>query len=153
MAFIRPNLEHATAVWNRHLSKDIQKLVSVQCFACSLCTKSWDDAYCDMLWPWTYPLLSERRKLLKICHLYKVVHGFIDFPNAHYCTNPALFQKMYSSSHTPTTSDSHKLFLFFLLSHAVAIWNSLPFSIVSLPNINKALLNITYLYNLGILYY
>ena len=34
VAFIHPNLEYATAVWDPHLSKDIQKLESVQRFAC-----------------------------------------------------------------------------------------------------------------------
>ena len=37
--FICPNLEHATAVWDPHLSKDIQKLESVQRLACRVCTK------------------------------------------------------------------------------------------------------------------
>ena len=67
-----------------------------------------------------------------------------------------LLHKIHSSSHTPSTSDSHKLFYFLFFSHAVSIWNSLPYSIVSLPNISvfkKSFVNITYLYNLGTLYY
>ena len=32
VAFIRPHLEDATAVWNPHLSKDMQELESVQRF-------------------------------------------------------------------------------------------------------------------------
>ena len=57
-------------------------LESVPCFACRVCTKSWDDAYCDMLCTLNIPQLSERRELLKMYHLYKIVHGFVDFPNA-----------------------------------------------------------------------
>ena len=49
VAFIRPHLEYATAVWDPHLSKDILELESVQRFACRICTKSWDVPYCDML--------------------------------------------------------------------------------------------------------
>jgi len=37
-------LEYATAVWDPHLSKDIQELESVH-FTCRVYTKSWDDAY------------------------------------------------------------------------------------------------------------
>ena len=91
VAFICPNLEYATAVWDPHFSKDIQKLESVQRFACRVCTKRWNDAYSDMLHTLNIPPLSERRKLLKMCHLYEIVHGFIDFPNAPLvykpCTN------------------------------------------------------------------
>ena len=45
-------------------------------------------------------------------------------------------------------------FYFSFFSHAVAIWNSLPYFIVSSPNISmfkKVLLTITYFYNLGTL--
>ena len=49
MAFICPHHEYATAVWDPCLSKDIQKLESVQRFACRVCTKRWDDFYNDML--------------------------------------------------------------------------------------------------------
>ena len=81
MAFICPHHEYATAVWDPCLSKDIQKLESVQRFACRVCTKRWDDSYSDMLHILNIPPLSERRrKLLKVCHLYKIVHWFIDFP-------------------------------------------------------------------------
>ena len=80
VAFIRPHLENATAVWDPHLSKDILELESVQRFACRVCTKSWDILYCDMLSTLNIHPLSERRKLLKMSP--KIVHGFIDFPNA-----------------------------------------------------------------------
>ena len=80
VAFICPHLEYATAVWDPHLSKDKQELETVKCFTCRVCTKNWDDAYCDMLRTLNITPLSERRKLLKMCHLYKIVHGFVDFP-------------------------------------------------------------------------
>jgi len=62
VAFIRHNLEYASAVWDPHLSKDIQKLES-QHFACRVRTKRWNDAYSDMLHTLNIPPLSERRKL------------------------------------------------------------------------------------------
>jgi len=91
VAFSCPNLEYATSVSAPHLSKDIQKLESVQRFACRVCTKRWNHAYSDVLHTLNIPPLSEWRKLLKMCHLYKIVQGFIDFPNAPVvykpCTN------------------------------------------------------------------
>ena len=60
VAFICPNPD----VWDPHLSKAKQELESVQHFACKVCTKSWDDAYSDMLRTLNIPhALSERRKL------------------------------------------------------------------------------------------
>ena len=50
VAFIRPHLEYATAVWDPHLLKDTQELQSVQCFTCRVCTKSclpWYAAYLE----------------------------------------------------------------------------------------------------------
>ena len=89
VAFIRPHLEYATAVWDPHLSKDILELESVQRFACRVCTKSWDVPYCDMVSTLNLPPLSERRKLLKMCHLYKIIHGLLTSLMHRYCTNPA----------------------------------------------------------------
>ena len=58
-AFIHPHLEHATAVWDPHLSKNKQELEYVR-FACSVCTKTWNDAYCNILRTLNIPPLSER---------------------------------------------------------------------------------------------
>ena len=146
MAFIRPHLEYATAVWDPHLSKDILELESVQRFACRVCTKSWDILYCDMLSTLNIHPLSERRKLLKMSP--KIVHGFIDFPNAPLlykpCTN---YFTRYTHPLTLLQPQTHTNSFYF------SFWNSLSYSIVSLPNKRKSLLNITYLYNLGTLYY
>jgi len=91
VAFICPNLEYATAVWDPNLFKGIQKLQSVQRFGCRSVPKRWNDAYSDMQHTLNIPPLSEKRKLLKMCHLYKIVHGLIHFPNAPLvykpCTN------------------------------------------------------------------
>ena len=76
----------------------------------------------------------------------------------HYCTNPAPItpQDTLILSHSFNLRLAQTLFIFPFFSHAVSIWNSLPYSIVSLlilVCLRKALLNITYLYNLGTLYY
>ena len=138
VAFIHPNLEYATAVWDPHLSKDLQKLESVQHFACRVCTKRWNDAYSDMLHTLNIPPLSERRKLLKMCHLYKIVHGFINIPNAPLvykpCTNHFTRYTYPLTLLQPQTRTNSCYFSFF--SHVVAVWNTLTFSVVSSNNIS-----------------
>ena len=99
VTFICPNPD----VWDPHLSKDKQELESVQQCACKVCTKSWNDAYSDMLCTLNIPhALSERRKLLKMYHLCKIVHGVVDFPNHQYCTSLALIisQAIHILSHS-----------------------------------------------------
>ena len=139
MAFIRPHLEYATAVKFETLTclrtyKNLNLYVS----HVGSVPKNWDDAYCDILHTLNIPPLSERRKLLKMCHL--IVHGFVDFPNAPLlykpCTN---YFTRYIHPLTllqPHTHTNSFYFTFFL--HAVAIWNrkfTLLF-VVSSPNIS-----------------
>jgi len=121
VTFICPNLEYATAVWDPNRFKVIQKLQSVQCFGCRSVPKRWNDAYSDMLHTLNIPPLSEKRKLLKMCHLYKIVHGIIHFPNAPLvykpCTNH-FPRHTYPLTILRTTPDLHKLLLFLLfLTH------------------------------------
>jgi len=47
-----------------------------------VCIKKCDDSYGDMLYILNIPPLSERRKLLRMCYLYKNVPGFVDLLNA-----------------------------------------------------------------------
>jgi len=137
-AFVRPHLEYAVPVWDPHLTKDINALEAVQRFACRVCTKSWDMSYSDMLQTMNIPRLSERRRLLKMCHLYKIVHGFVDFPNAPLlfkpCTNYYTRHAHHLTLLQPQTHSNAFYFSFF--SHAVSIWNSLPYTILTSPSIN-----------------
>ena len=49
MSSVRPHLEYATAVWDPHLQKDINKLEKVQTFALRMCTKNWTANYDSLL--------------------------------------------------------------------------------------------------------
>ena len=133
VAFIHPNLEYATAVWDPHLSKDVQKLESVQCFACRVCTKRWNDAYSDMLHTLNIPPLSdhERRNVsfVQDCHWF---HWLPECTPSVQALHKSLPQ-IHTSSHSSTTPNS---FCFSFFSHAVAVWNTLPFSVVSSNNIS-----------------
>ena len=76
--------------------------------------------------------------LSKMCHLYKIVHGFVDFPNAPLlfkpCTNYYTRHAHHLTLLQPQTHSNAFYFSFF--SHAVSIWNSLPYTILSSPSIN-----------------
>ena len=73
-----------------------------------------------------------------MCHLYKFVRSSIDFPNAPLvyrpCTNHLTrYTHPFTLLQPPTRTNS---FYFSIFSHAVAVWNTLPFSVVSSNNIS-----------------
>ena len=65
--------------------------------------------------------------------------GLLTFLMYHYCTSLALItvQDMHILSHSYNLMQTHTNYFYFsFFSHTVAIWNSLPYSIVSSPNIS-----------------
>ena len=79
----------------------------------------------------------------KLCHLYKLVYGLSIFPN---------FRNTTSSSQSYPTHSNHNLSLHVPSSHtnayyysflceAVCTWNSLPFSVMSLPSLERTVSN------------
>ena len=77
---VRPHLEYAATIWDPHLIKDINKLENVQKFAIKMCLKQWDLGYQDLLDLSQFPTLKNRRLYLKLCTLYKIMHGYFYFP-------------------------------------------------------------------------
>ena len=78
LTIVRPHLKHACEVWDLHLDKDIKLIEKVQKFASRVCLKQWNSSYSDML---NIPSLKDRRKWAKLSTLYKIVHGFADYPS------------------------------------------------------------------------
>ena len=77
-AFIRPHLEYAPQVWDPYPAKDIELLERTQKFALRVCCKDWSASYCDLLECCQVPSLSDRRRIAKMCHLYKIIYGIAD---------------------------------------------------------------------------
>ena len=128
LSFIRPHLEYATIVWDPHLKRDIKALESVQKFALRVCMKSWHTGYADVLTAAKFPTLQSRRLLLGLCHMYKIIHGITDFPDApvdykehHYGTR----QKVQRHLKVPSCRSSAYLYSFF--PNTLSAWNQLPY--------------------------
>ena len=68
-AFICPHFEYAPQVWDPHRVKDIEKS---QKFASQVCTQTWSATYPELLNSTHVSLLSDRCKIAKLCHLYKL---------------------------------------------------------------------------------
>ena len=81
MSSVRPHLEYATAVWDPHLQKDINKLEKVQTFALRMCTKNWTADYDSLLTSCNLPSLKKRRLFLKLSFLYQLVNNLVILPS------------------------------------------------------------------------
>ena len=60
--------------------KDQEALESVQRFALRLCCKNWSAAYLQLLDSTDLTTLSAKRKIAKLCFLYKIVNNLTSFP-------------------------------------------------------------------------
>ena len=77
-AFIRPHLEYAPQVWDPYLIKDIELVERTQKFALRVCCKNWTASYPDLLDSCQVSTLSNRRKIARLCHIYKIIYGLAD---------------------------------------------------------------------------
>ena len=124
VSLVRPHLEYAASVWDPHLVKDITYVENVQKYGLKMCLKQWNLGYYDLLDMAHLPTLKNRRLYLKLCYLYKIIHGFFYFTpdvfKSPSCMNdlnlPLLHQPFahtnsYKSSFVPST---------------IAVWNYLP---------------------------
>ena len=81
-AFIRPHFEYALQVRDPHLIKDIELLEKAQKLALRVCTRNWSATYAELLNSTHVPSLSNRRKVAKLCQMYKLVYQLSDCQNA-----------------------------------------------------------------------
>ncbi len=80
VTLVRPHLNYAAPVWDPHLQRDIRLLEDVQKFGLRVCSKQWDMGYQELLDMFSLPSLENRRLYLKLCHLFKIIHGLCFFP-------------------------------------------------------------------------
>ena len=133
---IRPHLEYACQVWDPYLKKDIDSLESVQKFAMRVCSKQWDADYPTLLSSLNLPTLAARRKRMKLCIMYKIVNGLVDFPNAPVALRDNPFELRNIHAHTLTRlSVKTNSFMYSFFPSVLNDWNSLP------PEVASALYN------------
>ena len=112
-------------------------LESIQKFALRVCSKQWDASYSMLCSSLNLPTLAARRKQMKLCVMYKIVHGLADFPNVPISARDNPFDLRSLAPHTlsgfTTKTNSFKYSFF---PHSVELWNLLP-SDVALANYNS----------------
>ena len=125
LTLVRPHFDYAAQVWDPHLQRDIKSLESVQKFALRICSKQWDAAYQELLEMFSLPSLENRRLYLKLCHLFKIVHGLCHFPpevvvpgsGSTHSSRSFILQQPFSR----TNSFYHSF-----IPDTIRVWNNLP---------------------------
>ena len=132
LSFVRPHLEYAAPVWDPHCSSQVTVLENIQKLALRMAYKAWKEQYTTLLERSKLPLLTDRRKMLKICLLYRILNGESYFPDAPLVfrnPDPRLRNTDPSLLCLPFIRTTAYMNSFF--PHAISVWNSLP-SIVRL---------------------
>ena len=135
-SFVRPHLEYCSVVWNPYLAGDIDALERVQRFSLRVCLKNWSADHDQLYNQSNIAPLSARRSNASLCHLFKMVNNLIDYPEP-----PLQFKDIYHSSR-----HSHALQLRDIKSRTnqfqksffpgtIALWNTLPHSVLSSPSL------------------
>ena len=132
-SFVRPHLEYCSVVWNPYLVGDIEALERVQRFALRVCLKNWTAEHDQLYIQSNIPPLSVRRSHASLCHLFKMVNNLIDYPES-----PLQLREIYHNSrHSHALqlrdiSSRTNQFLNSFFPGTIALWNSLPHSIIIL---------------------
>ena len=142
-SFIRLHLEYASIVWNPNFKGEIEALGNIQKFALRMCTKSWDSNYDELLATTKLPSLKDRRTQACLCHLFKIIHGITEFPDAP--INSQTFNHNTRSSDKSffclprlrTLSYQHSFF-----PSAIATWNKLPRQATSCNSISSFIISV-----------
>ena len=127
MSFVWPHLEYAVPVWSPISPTKLPLLKNAQKFVLRMCHKAWREQYTLLLDRFGLQSLADRRKLLDICYLYRLITGkfmFNDAPleprdpdprlrsfNPHQLCQPFAITSAFKNSY---------------FSRAISYWNLLP---------------------------
>ena len=134
-AFIRPHFEYAPQVWDPHFVKDINLLEKSQKFALRVCTRNWSATYAELLNSTQVPSLADRRKIAKLCHLYKLVYELTDCQNAPVVQRPPSYSRRRNPIQLQTMTTHSSQFQSSFYPQTISLWNNLTISNDSLISI------------------
>ena len=126
-------------MWNPYTQSNIHKIEMVQRRAICWTVSNYSpyESVTDMQLSLGWRSLEQRRADVRLCMLYKIVHGIIAIPLPPYFQQPT---RMTRPSHPLTLRQIHTPANFYKYSFfplAVVQWNRLPTDIVLLPTLTQ----------------
>ena len=141
LGLIRPKLEYASAVWDPHLSKDINTIERVQRIAARWVKSNynWENSVSNMLSELHWPTLHNRRLISRLTLLCKGLHNLITLDIPSYITTTTTTSHITRFQHSfyfnlPTARTNHYHNSYFLKTFRD--WNSLPISAIEANTLN-----------------
>lgn len=132
---VRPILEYGASIWDPYLQKNIDCLEHVQKFATKMCARNWSLPYDDRLELLQLPSLALRRKVTKLCFLYKIVNHQATAPFPLTPINHGHFTRSHDLCIRNNYAHSNR-FLNSFFNSTIRLWNSLPHTIVHASSAN-----------------
>lgn len=129
LALVRPILEYGSTTWHPLNKSLTNRLESTQRFACRVILQSWNLSHDDLLLDTNLPLLSKRRDIATLCHMYKILHNLCSSPNPYTPHPRTSLRNLNSCAVKPPfcrLTLSQKSFY----PYAPTLWNYLPEDIV-----------------------
>ena len=141
LGLIRPKLEYASAVWDPHLSKDINTIERVQRIAARWVKSNynWENSVSNMLSELHWLTLHNRRLISRLTLLYKGLHNLITLDIPSYITTTTTTSHITRFQHSfhfnlPIARTNHYHNSYFLKTFRD--WNSLPISAIEANTLN-----------------
>ena len=115
----------------------IELLEKSQKFALRVCTKNWSATYAELLKSTNVPSLSDRRKIAKLCHLYKPVYDLTDCQNAPgpVVQRPPSYSRRRNPIQLQRVTTHSSQFQSSFYPHTISLWNNLSLNNDSLISI------------------
>ena len=135
-------------IWDPHCLSHVNTLERVQKFSLRMIHRAWKEDYDVLLQKSGLQSLSDRRKYLKLCYLFQVMHGHFSCPITPENRDFNRRLRGINPYHLcqPFARTSSYKFSFF--PHTISLWNSLPIdslSCESLPAFKKCIMKLPHL--------
>ena len=139
-ALVRPHLEYACSVWDPHTQVNIRRLDMVQRRAARYVCNRWHNtsSVSSMLNELDWESLTRRREKIRLCMMYKVVHGLVDIPwqeSQVMIPNPQCTRGSHAWKYAPILPHND-VYKFSFVPRTIIAWNALPPDVVACPSLN-----------------
>jgi len=134
LTLVRPILEYGSITFHPLNQSLTNRIESTQRFACRVILQEWKLSHADLLLKADLPLLSKRRDLATVCHLYKIIHQLCSSPNP-YSPHPRPGLRNLNSCALSIPFCRLSLTQKSFYPYAPTLWNRLPDTIVKRPSL------------------